>query len=160
MIKTWAALLFTPKLTSLYHTPWISTLISHRLFLESFCRSQFPHKSVNLSFTITNIKNNMTDLRGNWVLQNDLKNTLCEINSGRDLDCLVVVDAPDLEDEKGPQGWAVRGTRDPHCYPVHPVTFIYSVVITHVQRRIHTYHTHITYVYSVLGTYIQRRIHT
>ena len=29
------------------------------------CRSQLPHKSVNLSFTITNIKNKSTDLCGN-----------------------------------------------------------------------------------------------
>ena len=31
----------------------------------SFCRCQLPHKSVNLSFTITNIKNTLTDLCGN-----------------------------------------------------------------------------------------------
>ena len=30
--------------------------------LKSFCRSQFPHKSVHLSFTITNIKNELTNL--------------------------------------------------------------------------------------------------
>ena len=39
--------------------------ISHKVFLKSFCRSQFPHKSVNLSFIITNIKNKLTDLCGN-----------------------------------------------------------------------------------------------
>jgi len=33
-----------------------------QVFLKSFCRSQLPHKSVNLSFTITNIKNKLTDL--------------------------------------------------------------------------------------------------
>ena len=31
-------------------------LISHTAFLKLFCRSQLPHKSVNLSFTISNIK--------------------------------------------------------------------------------------------------------
>ena len=31
-------------------------LISHTAFLKSFCRSQLPHKSVILSLTITNIK--------------------------------------------------------------------------------------------------------
>jgi len=36
--------------------------ISHKVFLKSFCKSQFPHKSVNLSFTITNIKDMLTEL--------------------------------------------------------------------------------------------------
>ena len=31
---------------------------------EPFCKSQFPHESVNLSFIITNIKNKLTDLCG------------------------------------------------------------------------------------------------
>ena len=39
--------------------------ISHKVFLKSFCRSELPHKSVNLSFTITNIKNKLADLCGN-----------------------------------------------------------------------------------------------
>ena len=34
--------------------------ISHKVLLK--CRNQRPHKSVNLSFTITNIKNKLTDL--------------------------------------------------------------------------------------------------
>jgi len=42
-----------------------TNLISHKEFLQSFCRSQLPHKSVNLSFTITNINNKLTDLCGN-----------------------------------------------------------------------------------------------
>jgi len=42
--------------------PGASNVISHTVFLKSFCRSQLPHKSVNLSFTITNIKNKLTDL--------------------------------------------------------------------------------------------------
>ena len=33
--------------------------------LKWFCRSQLPHKSVNLSFTITNMQNKLTDLCGN-----------------------------------------------------------------------------------------------
>ena len=32
---------------------------------KSSCISQLPHKSANLSFTITNIKNNLTNLCGN-----------------------------------------------------------------------------------------------
>ena len=39
---------------------WLD-LISHKVFMKPFCRSQLPHKSVNLSFTITNIKNKLTD---------------------------------------------------------------------------------------------------
>ena len=39
--------------------------VSHRVISKSFCRSQFPHKSVNSSFTITDIKNKLTDLCGN-----------------------------------------------------------------------------------------------
>jgi hypothetical protein len=55
--------------------------ISHKVFLKTFCRSQLPHKPVNLSFTITYIKNQLTNLWGSSVLQNDFKNTLCEISS-------------------------------------------------------------------------------
>ena len=40
-------------------------LISHKVFSRSFCRSQLLHKSVNLSFTITNIKKQSMDLCGN-----------------------------------------------------------------------------------------------
>jgi len=39
-------------------------LISHEVLLTSFCKSQFPHKSVNLSFMITTAKNELTDLCG------------------------------------------------------------------------------------------------
>ena len=35
------------------------------VFLKSFYRSQLSHKSVNLSFTMTNIKNKLTNLGGN-----------------------------------------------------------------------------------------------
>jgi len=40
-------------------------LISQKVFIKSFGKSQFPHKSVNLSCIITNIKDQLTDLRGN-----------------------------------------------------------------------------------------------
>ena len=39
--------------------------ISQKVFLKSFCKNQFPHKSVNLSFSITNVENKLTDLCGN-----------------------------------------------------------------------------------------------
>ena len=47
-------------------TPHPETLISQIVFVKSFLKSQFPHKSVNSSFIITNMKNKLTDLRGNF----------------------------------------------------------------------------------------------
>ena len=40
-------------------------LISPKLFMRLFCKSQFPHKSVNLSLIVTNVKNKLTDSCGN-----------------------------------------------------------------------------------------------
>ena len=40
--------------------------VSQKASIESFCKSQFPHEFVNLSFIITYIKNELTDLCGNW----------------------------------------------------------------------------------------------
>jgi len=54
-------------------------LISQKVFIKSFFKSQFPHKSVKLSFIITNMKNKLTNLRGNRLLQNDMTNDFCEI---------------------------------------------------------------------------------
>ena len=54
-------------------------LISQKVITKSFCKRQFPHKSVVFSFIISNIKNELTDLFGNGFLQNDLTNTFCEI---------------------------------------------------------------------------------
>ena len=48
--------------------------------VKSCCRNQFPHKSVNVFFTITYTKNESTDLCRNRLWQNDFKNTVCEIN--------------------------------------------------------------------------------
>ena len=36
--------------------------ISHKGFIKSFCKSQFPHKPVNLFSILVIIKNNLTDL--------------------------------------------------------------------------------------------------
>ena len=41
------------------------TFISQRVFMRLFCKSQFPHKSVNLFFTFAIIKDRLTDLCGN-----------------------------------------------------------------------------------------------
>ena len=40
----------------------VHRFISHKVFSKIFCRSQLPHKSVNVSFTITNTKNKLTNL--------------------------------------------------------------------------------------------------
>ena len=52
---------------------WVGTrdggkLISHKVFIKSFRKSPFTHKSVNLSFIIIHMKNKLTDLCGNWLL--------------------------------------------------------------------------------------------
>ena len=39
-------------------------LISHKVFLKSFYKSQFPHKSVILFFTLVIVKDKSTDLSG------------------------------------------------------------------------------------------------
>ena len=50
-----------------------------------FCNTQFPHKSVNVSVIITNIKNKLTNVCGNRLLQNKFMNTACEITSAPQL---------------------------------------------------------------------------
>ena len=39
-------------------------LISRKVFLQSFCNSQFPHKSVNSLFISVIVKDKLTDLWG------------------------------------------------------------------------------------------------
>ena len=41
-----------------------SEFISHEVFFKSFCKSQFPHKSVNLFFILVIVKDRLTDLWG------------------------------------------------------------------------------------------------
>ena len=63
----------------------LMVLIPLTVFLKSFCSNRLFHKSVNLSFTITYIKTELTDSCGNGLLQNDLRNILCQIREvGRD----------------------------------------------------------------------------
>ena len=38
-----------------------STFVSQKLFRKWFFKSQFPQKSVNVSFTIANVKNKLTN---------------------------------------------------------------------------------------------------
>jgi len=42
--------------------PAPEALIGQKVFTALFCNSQFPHTSVNLSFIITNIMNELADL--------------------------------------------------------------------------------------------------
>ena len=39
--------------------------ISPKVCIKLFCKTRFPHKSVKLSFIVTDIKNKLTDLCGN-----------------------------------------------------------------------------------------------
>ena len=74
--RSWSAHSASPKRTS------ASTLVPfHSKGLNSCYSSQHPHKFVNLSFTITVIKNKLTDLCENWLLQCVFGNTWCEIRS-------------------------------------------------------------------------------
>ena len=56
-------------------------LISQKVSIKSFCKSQFPHTSVNLSFSVTDVKDTLIDLCGNRHVQNDSINTFCEIRA-------------------------------------------------------------------------------
>jgi hypothetical protein len=56
-------------------------LISQKVFIQWFRKSRFPHKSVNLSCVTTNIKDKLTDLCGNLLLQDDITNSFCETNA-------------------------------------------------------------------------------
>ena len=70
------------EIVASFGPPPISTrIISQKVFIKSFCKSQFPHRSVELSFIITNLKSKLTDLCGNWLLHNVFINTLCEIKT-------------------------------------------------------------------------------
>ena len=51
-------------------------LISHKVFFKSFCKIQIPHKSVNLSFAVDNMKNKLTDLCGNRRVEIDVKHNI------------------------------------------------------------------------------------
>ena len=48
-------------------------LISQNVFIKLIYRSQLPHESVKLSFSLVAVKHKLTDLWGRSLLQNDLK---------------------------------------------------------------------------------------
>ena len=69
-------------LSDIYTTPGLSdVLISHKVFLKSFCESRFPHDFFNLFFILIVVKDKWTDLRRSWFLRNDFKGTVCKIDS-------------------------------------------------------------------------------
>jgi hypothetical protein len=41
------------------------TLVAHKVFLKSFCKSQLPHKCVNFFLTSVVVKDKLPDLKGN-----------------------------------------------------------------------------------------------
>jgi len=45
--------------------PWPHGIISQKVFIKSFCKSQFPYKSVYLFLILVIIKNKLMDLCGN-----------------------------------------------------------------------------------------------
>jgi len=45
--------------------PGDDNIIPQKVFVRSFCKSQFPHKSVNLFFRLVIKKDNLIDLCGN-----------------------------------------------------------------------------------------------
>ena len=50
-------------------------------FTKSFCKSKFSHKSVNVLFIFVIVKDKLTNLCGNRLLQNDFIDTFCEMKS-------------------------------------------------------------------------------
>ena len=57
-------------------SPRLSYCIAQKVLITTLCRSQLSHKSVNLSFAITNMNGKFKDLCGDWPWQNEFK-TLC-----------------------------------------------------------------------------------
>jgi len=49
-------------------------LVSHKASINSFCKNQFPQKSVNLFFRLVTMRDKLRDLCGNCLLPNDLSN--------------------------------------------------------------------------------------
>ena len=103
-------------------SPWCCkrTLISQKVFIKSFYKSQFPQKSVNISSIITYMKDKWTDLCGNWLWQNDFINTVCWMNP--DLPVVRCIFA--RQGAERPRGLALvllRRSRERACRETHNV---------------------------------------
>jgi len=70
-----------PKPMAMVHSTHTSTSVPPHAFGIGYI-SQSPYKSVNLSCTITNINDKLTNLWENRLLRNDFVDTLCGINTG------------------------------------------------------------------------------
>ena len=61
---------FSSWCSTIIRAPWTApmmigfSVMSHKIFLKCFCKSQFPHKPVNLFFILVIVKDTSTDL---WV---------------------------------------------------------------------------------------------
>jgi len=55
-----------------------SDLVSHKVLIKSVCKSQLQHKFVDLSFTITDVKNKLTVLWGSLLSKNNDKYIVSE----------------------------------------------------------------------------------
>jgi len=64
---------------SLIETCTSTVCISQKVVIKVFCKNQSPHKSVNQSFILVIIKDKLTDLCENGLLQNDFIHTFCEV---------------------------------------------------------------------------------
>ena len=71
----------TIPLRSLFHNLdlWFDENVFTECINDFFLESHLPHNNINLSFSIANIKNRLTDLCGNRDLQNEFENSLREI---------------------------------------------------------------------------------
>ena len=59
--------------------PHACSFVSHKVFLKLFCKSKFPHKSVNLFFISVTVNDKSAILWGGSLQQNDFKHTLCVV---------------------------------------------------------------------------------
>ena len=57
--------------------------ISHNVFSNSLIKSEFLQKSVDLFFILVVVQDKLTDLWGSGTLQNDFKNTFCQMSVSR-----------------------------------------------------------------------------
>ena len=118
IISNLKGLVFVPGSSTLANFSWFQLislvnisahrcLILQKVFTKMFCEHQFPHKSVDVSFIITKIRDQLTNLCGNLLLQNDFLNCSCAIMS---------VEGGDYNNNTNPEPW----TLNPNPGPAQP----------------------------------------
>ena len=104
-----------------------SDLISQKVFTTLFCKSQFPNQSVHVSFIIINIRDKLTDLCGDRLLQNDCINTFCEKRTLFPKSCFPNPDPQALSHHHQSRESAVRAekacTSNSTLYTKHPAPY-------------------------------------